>query len=174
MKEVWKPITYQGWEDLYEISSLGRLRNRKTQEIRKLCVDNAGYLYCTINRNGKTKWISIHRAVALVFIDNPSGLPCVNHKDENKFNNNVENLEWCDWRYNCNYGTGRQRAIAKFGKHKGKVPVAQYSKEGKLIAKYESIAEASRQSGVNMTSLRKAAYGEQKRRSAGGYIWRLV
>ena len=68
-----------------------------------------GYLRITLNKNGKYKTFAVHRLVAEAFIPNPNNLPCVNHKDENQFNNDFRNLEWCTYKYNSNYGTIKQR-----------------------------------------------------------------
>jgi hypothetical protein len=100
--------------DMYEVSTLGRIRNKKSNKI--LIVDKS-YIrlrgYCKlglIDNEGIRKKCLVHRVVAKAFIPNPMNLPLVNHKDENKLNNDVSNLEWCDASYNSNYGTARLRA----------------------------------------------------------------
>lgn len=114
MIEEWKPVV--GYEGLYEVSSLGRVRSldRFYYRLHKGKVlsptkDRYGYLTVTLNCNGKSKTIKIHRLVAQAFIENPDNLPQVNHKDENPSNNNVDNLEWCTAKYNNNYGTRQER-----------------------------------------------------------------
>lgn len=116
MIEEWRPI--YGYEGLYEVSSYGRVRSLDRYE-----VNNLGYkrllkgkiLSPGIRKDGyfvvslRNKMFRVHRLVAQAFIPNPDELPQVNHKDEDKSNNNVDNLEWCDSKYNNNYGTARIR-----------------------------------------------------------------
>ena len=114
--EEWKDI--KGYEGIYQISNKGRVKslnyNRTGKEkIREGTVDNTGYKIISLSKNGKEKKYSIHRLVAQAFLPNPDNLPVVNHKDENKLNNNVENLEWCTHKYNCNYGTRNERTSKK-------------------------------------------------------------
>lgn len=119
MDEVWKDI--EGYEGLYQVSNTGQVKSlnyNQTGEIKVLKQGNAkGYKRVGLFKNGKTKQYSVHRLVALAFISNPDDLPMVNHKDEDKTNNNVNNLEWCTHEYNMSYGTRNER-ISK--KHKGK------------------------------------------------------
>ena len=103
--EIWKDI--KGYEGLYQISNKGRVKtlgNNKTrkEKIRDGKIDR-GYKRILLCKNGKKKQCLIHRLVAEAFLPNPDNLPVVNHKDENKLNNNVENLEWCTQAYNVNY-----------------------------------------------------------------------
>ena len=97
LNEVWKKFIFN-----YEISNLGRLKNTKTNKILKSTTDSNGYLGITISlgSRNKIKRVRIHRLVAEAFIPNPNNLPQVNHIDGNKQNNKVDNLEWCDNRYN--------------------------------------------------------------------------
>lgn len=115
-EEIWKDII--GYEGLYQVSSLGRVRSLDRYDsnnhflkgrILKLSANGKGYLKVALNSNGKAKTYSVHRLVLQSFIPNPDNLPQVNHKDENKTNNNVDNLEWCDNSYNLNYGTRKIR-----------------------------------------------------------------
>ena len=109
MNEIWKPI--DGF-DGYEISNLGRVKSYKIDKengiIMKPYKTTKGYLQIDISLDGRKrknrKHLAVHRLVALAFIPNPDNLPEVNHKDENKENNCVDNLEWCTTKYNCNYG----------------------------------------------------------------------
>ena len=114
MIEEWRPI--EGYEGLYEVSNTGRVRSvdRFYYRLHKGKVlsptkDRYGYLTVTLNCNGKSKTIKIHRLVAQAFLPNPDNLPQVNHKDEDKTNNNVDNLEWCTAKYNVNFGTRQER-----------------------------------------------------------------
>ena len=116
--EVWKPI--EGYEDKYLISNTGKVKSLYRNIILKPKTDKDGYKEVSLHKNGKSKTKKIHRLVAYAFIPNPNNLPQVNHKNENKENNHVENLEWCTSEYNNNYGTHNERASVnrKGKKHK--------------------------------------------------------
>jgi len=101
IEEVWKDI--KGYEDLYQISNLGRVKSIRNNIIKKPSVLPKGYLQICLNKKGKSKYVSIHRLVAQAFIPNQNNLPCVNHKDCNPQNNNVSNLEWISYKDNNNY-----------------------------------------------------------------------
>ena len=131
MKEIWKDI--KGYEQLYQISNFGRVRslnktlkNRFSFFKRNGIILNPlkltkGYLGVRLYHQSKGETKRIHRLVAEAFIPNPDNLPCVNHKDENKENNCVDNLEWCSIEYNNNYGTRNERigkTIVKINKYK--------------------------------------------------------
>ena len=119
-EEIWRPI--EGYEGLYEVSNTGRVRSvdRYVEysnggihlhkgKVLSPAKDKNGYLKVVLNCNGKCKTINVHGLAAQAFIPNPDNLPMVNHKDEDKTNNNVTNLEWCDVKYNLSYGTARIR-----------------------------------------------------------------
>ena len=112
IEEIWKPI--EGYEGLYEVSNTGRVRSLDKYDsmnrflrgrILRLFTDGLGYLRAQLYSNSKRKSFLVHRLVAQAFIPNPDNLPQVNHRDENPSNDNVDNLEWCDGKYNVNYGT---------------------------------------------------------------------
>ena len=109
--EEWRDI--EGYEGLYQISSLGRVKSfpRPTTPggILKTIKRKDGYCSIKLSKNGKVKKVLVHRLVAKAFIPNTNNLPIINHKDENPLNNNVDNLEWCDNKYNGNYGTVKER-----------------------------------------------------------------
>ena len=115
-EEIWRPVV--GYEGLYEVSSYGRVRSLdryvkgKSESYRlhkgkvlSPAKDRYGYLFLVL----QGRRFSIHRLVAEAFISNPDNLPQVNHKDEDKTNNMVDNLEWCDAKYNLNYGTRKDK-----------------------------------------------------------------
>lgn len=98
--EVWKKIPMT----IYSVNNKGQVRNDNTGRILKYRTAGSGY-YC-VGINGKNQYV--HRLVAEAFLPNPNNLPCINHKSENKAENFVENLEWCDYKYNSNYGSAVQ------------------------------------------------------------------
>ena len=116
--EIWKDI--EGYEGLYQVSNLGRVKSLKvskikSERIRKSYQQSSGYISIVLCKNGKVTNHKIHRLVANAFIDNPDNLPEVNHMDEDKTNNCVDNLEWCDSSYNKNYGTRTEKFIRSRG-----------------------------------------------------------
>ena len=110
MQEVWKEI--EGTNGMYQVSNLGNVKSFtriKKGGLLKFGHFSNGYLFAHIRINGKRRSYLVHRLVASAFLPNPQNLPQVNHKDENKTNNRVDNLEWCTHLYNQNYGTKNQR-----------------------------------------------------------------
>lgn len=154
MDEVWRDI--KDYEGLYQVSNLGDVRSlnyNQTGEIKVLKQGNAkGYKRVGLFKNGKTKQYSVHRLVALAFISNPDDLPMVNHKDEDKTNNNVNNLEWCTHEYNMSYGTRNER-ISK--KHKGKHRSEETKKKISEGHKGKTLSEEHKK---NLSETRKGKY----------------
>ena len=153
-KEVWRDI--KGYDGKYKISNLGRVYSLKSHRYLSIGSNGRGYLHVSLWRNNKEKKEYIHRLVALHFIPNPNNLPQVNHKDENKENNCVDNLEWCDAKYNNNYGAHNERAAqtrVKNGVNSYKVK--QFSLDGEYIATYRSMREAERMNNMANGSLSK-------------------
>ena len=107
MKEIWKDII--GFEGIYEISNLGRIRRIKTGRILSTRRSDGWYITVTLYKDKKRYGKSLHRLVAETFVPNPYNLPEVNHIDEDKINNRADNLEFCDHKYNVNYGTIKDR-----------------------------------------------------------------
>lgn len=153
-KEIWKPI--KGYEGLYEVSNLGRVKSLRRNSILKAVLHN-GYLIVSLRNNGITQQCRVHRLVAEAFILNPYNLPCVNHKDEIKTNNKVDNLEWCSVKYNTNYGTGIQRRAEKqLNDPKRSIRIKCFDLVTKDTSYYASIKEAARQTGFKSSSIGRA------------------
>lgn len=176
-------IPINGFESylVYEDGSVYNTNTKRflTQRTHK------GYV-CVQLWNGK-KMLSknVHRLVANAFIQNPNNYPCVNHKDEDKTNNHVENLEWCTHYYNNHYGTAMARKFegrkAYFSSEKyiskkhtlkrNRKPVKQYTKDGKFIAEYSSTKEAERQTGCGNAAIIQCCKHSKGFKSVHGYIW---
>jgi hypothetical protein len=130
MEEVWKDIPNYNGE--WQASNYGNIR--KDGKLLKKTVTPQGYEIVGIGRKPYHKIMLVHRLVAMTFIENPNGYPQINHKDENKSNNNVDNLEWCTQKYNINYGTRTAKTYK---------PVVAVALNGE-IEYYNSITEASK------------------------------
>ena len=167
--EEWRNI--EGYEGLYQISNYGRVRSLKfgKERILKPGKSENGYLIIAIFKNGKGKMYLVHRLVAQAFINNTDNLPIINHKDECKTNNNVENLEWCDYIYNNNYGTTKQRIADKLINGKRSKKVFQFTLDGEFVAEYSSTMEVQRQTGYSQGHISQCCNG--KRQTAYGYKW---
>ena len=121
-EEIWKDIVIEkngilyDFTNLYKVSNLGRIKSYvrdKNGKIMSPKKEKSGYMQICLRNNGEKEIFKVHRLVATAFLPNPDKLPQVNHKDENKTNNNVDNLEWCSASYNTNYGTRNERDRAK-------------------------------------------------------------
>ena len=117
-EEIWRDI--DGYEMIYQVSNMGRVKRVKgydslghlrNEKILSPVINKDGYLKVGLCKEGNVKMFLVHRLVAQVFIPNPEGLPQINHRDEDKTNNRVDNLEWCEHRYNCNFGTRNERRL---------------------------------------------------------------
>ena len=124
-----------------------------------------GYKIVYLSSHSKDKSFFIHRLVSLAFIPNPDNLPQVNHKDENKSNNRVENLEWCSNYYNSHYMDKVERSAKAHWK-----PVKQFTKDGVFIREWDSIKEASETLQMSSGYIVDTLKGRHKQ--AYGYIWR--
>lgn len=109
----------------------------------------------------------------MAFIPNPNDLPCINHKDENPSNNKAENLEWCTYRYNNNYGSFKEKHSKAFKNYpKFSKPIIQMTLDGKDIQEFPSIAEAARSLGKNYVNIAEYLKEPNKRNHAYGYKWK--
>lgn len=172
--EIWKEVPNY---DRYEVSNYGRVKSHAkyggvSERILRQAV-RKGYYYVLLANgefgNTKSKSYGVHHVVAMAFIPNPNNLPFVNHKDEGRTNNMVENLEWCDMQYNLNYGTARKRAGVKHGETIS-IPVAQYSLDGKYMRTFKNFTEAENCLGFGIYKPRNGF--DSKYSQSGGYMWR--
>lgn len=184
-------VDIKGYEGLYQISNFGNVKSlgnekKRKEKIIKQGQSKKGYLFVNLYKNGKGKIYQVHRLVAIAFIENPNNFLQVNHKDEDKTNNVVENLEWCDAKYNNNYGSRITKSVANTD---WKIKVAntdykaiaekltngvlskqvyQYSLDLNLIKIWQSTKECKR-NGFNQGNISECCNG--KRKSHKGYIW---
>lgn len=166
--EIWRDVV--GFEGLYQVSNKGRVRSfdkvtedefmhksgivvkRKRHykgKILNLSKKHSGdKYYLTVMLNYKDwnrgRRYYVHRLVAEAFIPNPNNYPIINHKDENPSNNSVDNLEWCTYKYNTNYGTAIERRSKKQINGEKSKPCAMYSLDGELLEKFDSCSEVER------------------------------
>lgn len=164
MKEIWKDVG--GYEGLYQVSNLGRVKSFKgvSERILKLHVDNSGYVHVDLYKNNNHRCPTVHRLVAQAFIPNLENKPEVNHIDEDKTNNMVSNLEWCTRKENCNYGTRNLRTALSKGYKLKAIDIVN----GEYNI-YCSISECARQLGIDRSNITKQLKGEY--RQIGGYIF---
>jgi hypothetical protein len=168
MGEIWKDI--EGYEGIYQISNIGRVKSfprrgaYKTEYILNPQITKKGY--CRVRLcNNSSKMYMIHRLVAQAFIPNTDNLPFINHKDENKKNNNVDNLEWCTNLYNIHYGTSIERMRKSLCK-----PIVQYSINGEKINDFPSAKAASDFINGFPNSITACCKGKLK--TSRGYVWK--
>ena len=167
MNEIYKDI--KGYEGKYQVSNLGNVKslhygNTTKEKLLKPVLHKDGYLFVSLGHDN-TK--AIHRLVAETFIPNLNNMPIVNHKDENKQNNSVDNLEWCSYKYNSNYGTN----IERIAKNESK-PINQYDLQGNFIKSWNSGTEIKRILGYSNGNICSCCRGKQK--TAYGYKWQYA
>lgn len=175
--EVWKPVV--GLESHYEVSSRGGGRVRSLDrvlpigkgsfkrlhkgKILKLTDKGNGYLVVNLGRGNRAH---VHRLVAEAFLPNEDNLPCVNHKDENPHNNELDNLEWCTHKYNVNYGTAIERMTKKLCK-----PVRATNLNSGEVLEFSSIKTAN-QAGFDSSTIIKCCKGIYHQHN--GYEWEYI
>ena len=163
-KEIWKDIL--GYEGHYQVSNKGRVKSLKQGKEKILKPERCrGYLRVGLLKNRNRKMFMVHRLVAQAFISNSDNLPMINHKDENPSNNRVENLEWCDSKYNNNYGTRTQRQSEKLSK-----PVLQYTKDGEFIREWKSGVDIKSNLGYSRGNISQCCTGKLK--WIYGFVWK--
>ncbi len=172
MDEIWKEI--EGYDGRYQISNMGRVRSFAQDPVNgKIKTGNKnfkGYLTIVLyDKNGNKTAYPVHRLVAMAFIENPLNLPQVNHKDEVKTNNRVENLEWCDNEYNSRYGTKIAR-VAEANRCCPTTSLKVYSvDENGVVEYFDSIGEAERRTGSSHCNIVRAL--KRRRWHCGGREW---
>lgn len=148
----------------YQISDDGRVWSKKSNKWLKP-IDVNGYKKASLYKNGKLYQRLIHRLVAEAFIPNPNAYEEINHINEDKSDNRVENLEWCTSSYNINYGTRVERQINSISKK-----VFQYSIDNVLLNTYKSCTEAERENpSFNHRGISYACIGKLK--TYKGFKW---
>lgn len=194
MNEIWKPIV--GYEEIYEVSSLGRIRSLKrkyylknqygttslkeTKElIRKQRTTQFGYKSIGLSKNGTENKFQVHRLVAQAFISNPENKPCINHKNGNKLDNRVENLEWCTYSENEKHAyknnLHKKHMKGRFGLlNPSSKKVNQYDENGNFIKLWFSISDITRELGLNCANISACCNGKYGHKTVGGFIWRFA
>lgn len=176
-KEIWKDI--KGYEGLYQASNLGRIKSlnfngTNKEKILKPRTGNRYYMIALF-KDKKRKDLLLHRIIAETFIENKENKPYVNHKDENCFNNSVENLMWVTHKENMNWGTRNQRIAFKNTNNPKKCKkIAQYTLNGELIKIYNSINSACQELNINHSHIGQCCNNEYGRKTAYGYKWKYV
>lgn len=166
-------VDIHGYEGLYKVNNKGEILSVRSGNLLKAGRNLQGYMNVSLTKNGKSKTYKVHRLVAVAFIPNPNNYPYINHKDENKANNHVDNLEWCTHKYNINYGTAierRSKAIEESTVKKRKA-VLQLSLRGEIVGEYRSIKEASEKTNIDRKQISNAI--NHHRRQASGFFWIL-
>ena len=176
--EVWKTISEF---PNYQVSSLGRVRNISTGRVLKGFDNGYGYLKVELFKAGKGYTRKIHRLVAEAFLENPENLPQINHRDEDKANNVVSNLEWCSHEYNINYGTRNERAAKANSiallENKNSLGKKNAAKPVKCVETGEIFGcakDAARKYNLELSSVSHAANPNHRQKTAGGYHWQYV
>ena len=172
MIEIFKDV--KGYEGLYQISNVGNVKSlgndkTKKEKILKPAKNHKGYLFVGLCKQGKQKNHYIHRLVAQAFIDNPNNLEQINHKNEIKTDNRVENLEWCTPKQNNNYGTHNQRSAANRINHPKRSKQVLCVETGKV---YPSAHQVERELGFAKSNIVNVCNGKLKQ--AYSYTWRYV
>lgn len=168
--EEWRPV--KGYEGLYEVSNFGRIKHlpvkwRPKEFIMRYNITYDGYVRIGLTKDGKYKSFAVSRLVGQHFIPNPDNLPQINHKDEDKTNNHVDNLEWCSNKYNVNYGNRNMLASKGISK-----AVAQYSLDGELIRTWDSVTKAAMSLGFDLSSIAKCCNG--RTHTSYHFVWKYI
>lgn len=179
--EEWRDVC--GYEGKYQVSNLGNVKSLNyhltgKEQILRPRKNEGGYIQVTLSKNGKCKTYKIHRLVLSTFnpCDNMDKLD-INHIDEVKTNNRLENLEWCDRSYNINHGTRNKRVAEKNTNGKKSVPIVQLSLDGKFIKAWKSSHDAERIGGYKQTNIIQCCKNKYIREGNNiykGYKWQYL
>lgn len=148
----------------YSVSDTGLVKSNVSNKLISIWTKKNGYCQVTLHRNGKKKNLYVHRLVATAFINNDQSLSDVNHIDENKKNNSVNNLEWLDHKKNCNYGRRNFKVSQKLSK-----PVIQIDLNGKIVNRFSSLISVEKE-GYGFGNVANVCLGTKK--EAYGYKWK--
>lgn len=169
MEEIWKPIN--GYESLYEVSNQGNVRSTKAYNKNSLVKgrkDKSGYIRVNLWKNGKRSTKTVHRLVLGAFCGLSDNVKkSVNHKNEIRSDNRLENLEYCDQKYNNNYGSRNRRISLALSKK-----VCQYTKEGVMIKVWDSTMQIERELKISNKNISACCTGRVK--TCHGYIWKYI
>lgn len=164
-QDEYVPIPLLEYCSNYSISNTGDIFSVKRKIVLKPCIRNGYFSVCLSYNNTKKNYL-VHRLVAITFIENPNRYDIVNHKDGNKFNNNVSNLEW------TTYSSNARHSIEQLNNKRSTVPILQLTLDGIIINKFDSIKDAEIRTGVSSKHIPSVCTGLRK--SAGGFLWKYV
>lgn len=169
MEVEWRDTYIYG--EQYQVSNTGAVRNKITGHILKPHKDTKGYLRVSLSKGNVRVTVKVHRTVAIAFIENPNNLPQVNHKDGNKENNSVLNLEWVSNYENMQHAikNGLTNHVDYAGRKKR--PVIRIDGVGATV-RFNSLAEASKECHISRSNLCNVLKG--KRNFCGGYRWKYA
>lgn len=199
-REEWRDVV--GYEGLYQVSSFGRVRNpRRNNKLLTIRLNRLGYPTVGLwNGTRPQKTRTVHRLVMNAFVPNTDNLPMVNHRNEDKTANYPDNMEWCDCKYNINYGTAiARRASKNIGRHHSEeskvkmsishkgakrsqeslekyrdtvcIPVCQFALDGTFIRDWKDAREAAEALNIDRSCIGKCCRNEGDNKSLGGFLW---
>lgn len=174
MEEIWKDI--EGYEGIYQVSNLGRVKSFDTKDklgrirtgrVLKPLKHTLGYLNIGLYKNNTVSKKLIHRLVAQSFIPNPENKPEINHIDEDKTNNNINNLEWSTRKENCNHGTHNERMRKTLS-----IPILAINLKTGVVEEFYGANECATQLGLNQSHITSVLKGRYKQ--TGGYTFKYL
>ena len=194
MEEIWKDVV--GYEGLYQVSNLGNVR-KFNGKILKQTINTNGYMRVSLYKDKKSKFMYVHRLVAMAFINQFPNTKDVDHINGVRNDNNINNLRWCTRKENLNFPIAKQNiSLSRIGKKgilspmfgkkrpkevvakmsismalKNNMPIKQYTKDGVFVKDWVCAAFAERETGINQNHIRECCRGKCK--SAGGFVWKF-
>ena len=164
----WRDV--QGYEGQYRVSEWGNIMSLKNgkKKILKQHKDRYGYYFVNLYKDGKPKGMTVHRLVAIAFCEGAGEFDCVNHEDEDKDNNDRDNLEWCSFQYNSNYGSLVEKKASRGFAPKRRVRCIE------LDIIFESVSAAARYVNGDTSKISKCCKPEYSRSKHKGYHWEYV